>query len=65
MKHRTPNNTLHSSLAVGFACVVGAALLMAGCDSKPDIRRDRDPAVDLNAYQTFGFFDQVEADRTP
>jgi Domain of unknown function (DUF4136) len=62
MKHRTLDNTLHSSLAVGFACVVVAALLFTGCASQPDIRRDRDPAVDLNAYKTFGFFESMPAD---
>lgn len=37
--------------------------LVAGCASGPAVRVDQDPAVDLKAYQTFGFFDQMATDR--
>lgn len=39
-----------------------AMALAAGCASHPDVRHDQDPAVDLQAYQSFGFFEPLEAD---
>lgn len=51
---------LHSSIAallsVGLTWILVVA--MAGCASGPKTRVDRDPATDLSAYRTFGFYDQ-------
>jgi hypothetical protein len=46
-------------------CFIAAATLiaLAGCATKPDIRLDRDPSVDLSAYKTFAFFEPVATDR--
>jgi hypothetical protein len=41
----------------------GLAALAAGCAAPLDVRHDQDPAVDLRAYKTFGFYD--EADNGP
>jgi hypothetical protein len=55
-------HTVGSSLPVAFFLLLLA--LLAGCAaSGPTIRVDRDPAVDMKAYRTFGFFDQVATDR--
>jgi hypothetical protein len=38
-----------------FAAVAGAALLMAGCESGPEVRADYDKAADFSKYRTFNF----------
>jgi hypothetical protein len=40
-----------------------AVALASGCASGPTIRVDKDPGVDMKAFKTFGFFDQVATDR--
>lgn len=40
------------------------AVLMASCASQPSIRTNQDPAADFNAYQTFGYFDEVNERRS-
>jgi hypothetical protein len=42
-----------------LSAVVGLA---AGCASRPEVRRDQDPAADLKAYQTFAFYEHAGAD---
>ncbi len=42
---------------------LSSLLLLAGCASGPKIIVDRDPSVDMTAYKTFGFFDQVATDK--
>lgn len=37
--------------------------LLAACASGPKLRIDRDPAANLSAYRTFGFFEQSTTDR--
>jgi len=49
--------------ALGPITTLSVILLMAGCASGPSIRVDKDPAADMSAYKTFGFFDQVATDR--
>lgn len=46
-----------------FRAVAFSILIAAGCATGPSIRVDKDPAVDMRAYKTFGFFDQVATDR--
>jgi hypothetical protein len=46
-----------------FALAV--AMAAAGCTSQPDLRRDSDPAVDLVAYKSFGFFEPPGAGAAP
>ena len=36
--------------------ITGAAMLLAGCASKPTIRTDYDHTIDFSAYKTYGFF---------
>jgi hypothetical protein len=50
-------------IALGPALFAVLIALQAGCASQPDIRRDKDPAVDLKSYKTFAFFDPVSTDR--
>jgi hypothetical protein len=51
--------------------VLSAALLvllmglLGGCASRPEIRTDKDPGVDLRAYRTFVFLEPVAEGRTP
>jgi hypothetical protein len=42
---------------------LSAATIVAGCASGPNIRVDKDPAVDLKTYKTFGFFERPATDR--
>ncbi len=45
---------------------LAAALLaagLAGCASGPDIRADQDPAANLSAYRTFGFFEPLATNK--
>jgi Domain of unknown function (DUF4136) len=52
------------ALVVPLIRIVPALLVaaLAGCAAAPDIRRDRDPGVDLGAYRTFGFFEPAGAE---
>ncbi len=42
-----------------FAVLAGAAVLLAGCASKPDIKSDYDHTIDFNQYKTYGFFNPM------
>jgi hypothetical protein len=55
MKFTTAHLTLAAALAFGA--------LGTGCATKPDVRADQDPGVDLASYQTFGF--QPAAESSP
>jgi hypothetical protein len=46
-----------------FAGIV-SGLFLAGCASGPDIRVDKDPATDMSAYKTFGYFDELATDNS-
>jgi hypothetical protein len=43
--------------------VVAIAALLSACATGPRIRIDKDPAVDLSAYKTFGFFEELPTDQ--
>jgi hypothetical protein len=47
-----------------FGVLALSVLAAAGCASAPTVRVDKDPAVDLSSYKTFGYFDQVATDRS-
>lgn len=47
----------------GAITLAALIVLAAGCASKPDVRHDQDPAVDLNSYKTFAFFEQAPVDK--
>lgn len=36
---------------------------LTACSSRPEIRADADPTVNLSAYKTFGFFEKVSTDK--
>lgn len=42
-----------------FAVLVSAAVLLAGCASKPDIKSDYDHTIDFSQYKTYGFFNPM------
>jgi len=44
------------------SCLVGCALLVAGCSSGPKIYTNQDPTVDFGKYRTFGFQAQLGTD---
>lgn len=53
---RSPASRVSPRLAPLVSTLALAALaLAAGCAARPDIRHDRDPAVDLHAFKTFSF----------
>ena len=52
----------HISRRLFLSATVAAALLAAGCATKPEVRSDRDPAADFGAYQTFAFYPHAESD---
>jgi hypothetical protein len=43
--------------------LVAALLVVTGCASGPDIRVDSDPAVNVTAYRSFGFFEPLATDK--
>jgi hypothetical protein len=43
-----------------MACCV----LVAACASKPQVRADGDPSVDLTSFKSFGFFDKLSTDKS-
>lgn len=49
--------------AFGSSTTLLLFLLVVGCATGPSIRVDKDPAADMSAYKTFGFFDQLSTDR--
>jgi uncharacterized protein YuzB (UPF0349 family) len=53
-----------SSISAAFLCVAVSVLMLAGCASRPEIRLDKDPNIDLGSYQTFAFFDPVATDKS-
>jgi Domain of unknown function (DUF4136) len=40
------------------------SILLASCESGPQVRVDGDPSINLSNYKTFGFFSQVETDKS-
>ncbi len=42
---------------LSFAITFGLLTVLTGCASGPQTRTDRDPAVDMKAYRSFGFYD--------
>jgi Domain of unknown function (DUF4136) len=40
------------------------SILLASCESGPQVRVDGDPSINLSSYKTFGFFSQVETDKS-
>jgi hypothetical protein len=43
---------------------IALSSVIASCSSGPQIRVDGDPTVNLSSYKTFGFFQQVETDKS-
>jgi hypothetical protein len=43
--------------------IVGLAAVLSACATGPKVRTDKDPAADLTAYKTFGFFEQLPTDQ--
>ena len=56
--------TLAAPFARRFAALLlgAAALLAAGCTTRPVIRAHSAPGADVAAYRTFGFFDKLATD---
>ncbi len=46
---------ISTPLVTRLAALAGAALLMAGCESGPDVRADYDKAADFGKYKTYNF----------
>jgi hypothetical protein len=52
------------SIFTPFSGAALALLLITGCASRPEIRLDKDPSVDLHQYDTFAFFEPVSTDKS-
>jgi hypothetical protein len=50
-------------IGLRFAAVLGAAALLGGCASGPDIRADYDRSVDFGKYRTYGFQTEAGTDK--
>lgn len=42
---------------------VALTAFAVGCASRPDVRLDQDPQVDLRSYRTFGFYEPAATER--
>jgi len=42
-----------------YALLAGAAMLLAGCASRPTIESDYDRTIDFSQYRTYGFFNPM------
>jgi Domain of unknown function (DUF4136) len=49
---------------VRVGITIGWCVLAAACASKPEIRADGDPSVNLASYKSFGFFDKLSTDKS-
>ena len=56
--------TFRSPISAAFLCVAVSVVVLSGCASRPEIRLDKDPNIDLGGYQTFAFFDPVATDKS-
>jgi hypothetical protein len=55
--------TIRSSWVRGLA-IAGLVTLLAACASRPQIRTQSAPALDLQKYQTFGFVEHPDTDKS-
>lgn len=55
------SSALSATVLAGFALITLTAVL-AGCASAPNVMVDRDSAVDLKQYRTFGYYDTTATD---
>jgi hypothetical protein len=59
-----PMRKFRSSYSAAFLCVTVSVLVLSGCATRPEIRLDKDPSIDIGAYKSFGFFDPVATDKS-
>jgi hypothetical protein len=50
--------------SIAALCVALPLLAATGCASRPDIRLDKNPSVEMTSYRTFGFYDPVSTDKS-
>ena len=55
---RAPTSSFRAGLVA-----VAATVLLAGCQSGPEIRHDVNPSANFASYKTFGFFPELATDR--
>ncbi len=55
--------TIRSSWVRGFA-IAGLVTLLAACAARPQIRTQSAPALDILKYQTFGFVEHPDTDKS-
>lgn len=61
---QTASSVLSATVLAGCG-LLALAVVLGGCASSPKVSIDKDPAVDLGSYKTFGYFDKVATDKTP
>jgi hypothetical protein len=58
----TPSPSLtRRAVALGALALGAAALMTAGCATRPDVRTDQEPGSDLTAYRSFAFYEPVQS----
>jgi Domain of unknown function (DUF4136) len=62
--HRIVEEISMRATKVATPLIIIALSLVAACESGPQIRVDGDPSANLSSYKTFGFFSQVETDKS-
>jgi hypothetical protein len=60
-QHRVPRT--RPTFATAAVVATLAAVALAGCASKPDIRSDYDRSTDFSQFRTYNYFDKVGTDR--
>lgn len=52
------------SASIAALCLALPLLAATGCTSRPDIRLDTNPSVEIKNFHTFGFYDPVATDKS-
>jgi Domain of unknown function (DUF4136) len=50
--------------SIAALCLALPLLAATGCASRPDIRLDKNPSVEMTSFRTFGFYDPVSTDKS-
>jgi hypothetical protein len=57
-------NRFHRNMWIRGFALVGVALALGACQTKPQVRTQTAPAADVARYRTFGFVEHPDTDRT-
>src|ERR1043165_9074822 len=60
---KIPVPVMGALFAVKMVSLIVLFLMAAGCASKPQVRTDKAPAVNLSSYKTFSFYERLSTDK--